>query len=370
MINNKPKSPIFGDIYRYIYNKGYTTRKSIAADLGLSFPTVTNNLQELIETGYVIIDGTLESTGGRKAYTYKCAPTSMFAVGLDITKHHLNVVLVNTLGELVDDDRFRINFEDTDAYYQFAAEQIDTLLASNDIAHDKILGVGISLPILLKDDQKTVTYAKVVTVDDTTYDRIGKFIHFPYLLFNDANSAGLAEWWNLSSEKTAVYIALNPSIGGATIDGKLLHTGDNNRASEFGHITIIPGGRRCYCGKKGCVDAYCSETVLSGFTDGNIQQFFQDLPYNVGYQNTFDDYLDHLALAANTLRVCYDCDIIVGGNVGANMGEEYIEVLKNKLIELNPFEDNAEYIRRCQYITSASAVGASLYYIKQFIENM
>lgn len=366
----KPKSPIFGDIYRYIYNNGGATRKSIAEALGLSFPTVTNNLQELMDNHYIHIDGTLESTGGRKAYTYKCTSNAMYAAGLDITKHHLNVVLVDTLGRLVDDARIRINFEDTDEYYAFAASQIDTILASNDIPNDKMLGVGISLPIILKNDQKTITYAKVITIADDAFDRMGKFFNYPYLLFNDANSAGLAEWWQTTSNKTAVYIALNPSIGGATIDGKFLHHGDNNRASEFGHITIIPGGKRCYCGKKGCVDAYCSETVLSGFTDGNLQQFFDDLPYNEGYQNTFDDYLDHLALAANTLRVCYDCDIIIGGNVGANMGEEYIDVLKSKLLELNPFDSDSEYIRRCRYITSASAVGASLYYITQFIENM
>ncbi|MDO4197284.1 MAG: ROK family protein, partial [Prevotellaceae bacterium] len=350
-------------------NRGASTRKLIARDLNLSLPTVTNNLQSLIESGHVYIDGTFESTGGRKAFTYKCCSDSGYAIGVDITKHHLNLVIVDMLGIMIADQRIRIYFEDTDSYYQTVSEHIESMLDSNEISRDKILGTGVSLPIIIAADQKTITYAKVIDIADGAHSRISKFIKYPVLLFNDANSAGFAEWWRSEIHNTAVYIALNPSIGGATINSKVLYTGDNNRASEFGHITIVPGGRRCYCGKRGCVDAYCSEYVLTNFTDGNLDQFFEELPNNAGYRNTFDEYLYHLALAVNTLRVCYDCDIIIGGNVGAHMGE-YVNVLKEKALALNPFDSDADYILPCHYITSASAVGAALHFIKKFVEEI
>lgn len=37
-----------------------------------------------------------------------------------------------------------------------------------------------------------------------------------------------------------------------------LWTGDTFQAGELGHMILIPGGRRCYCGKQGCADAYLS----------------------------------------------------------------------------------------------------------------
>ncbi|MFQ9799181.1 MAG: ROK family protein [Clostridia bacterium] len=52
-----------------------------------------------------------------------------------------------------------------------------------------------------------------------------------------------------------------------------MYTGSNLRAGEFGHNTLIPGGRRCYCGKEGCLDAYCSAKVLSNHTNGNLLEF-------------------------------------------------------------------------------------------------
>ena len=369
MSENRPKSPIFGDLYRYIYNNQETSRKQIAQDLGLSLPTIANNLQQLIDEDFIYIDGTSESTGGRKPNTYTCNPSAMYAIGLDITRNHLNIVLIDLSENIVDSERIRLAFEDTDEYYSYAAEKIEELLTANSIRREKLLGVGVSVPALLKEDQKTIGYLKVLDTDGQVYEHMAKFMKYPFLLYNDADSAGLAEWWLTTNRNTAVYIALNPSIGGATINGKNIYTGDNNRASEFGHITIIPGGKRCYCGRKGCVDAYVSEYNLSDFTDGNLQQFFDELDSNAGYQSVFNQYLDHLALAVNTLRVCYDCDVILGGNVGSYLSK-YIDILKEKTTRLNPFEENSDYIRVCQFKSFASAVGAALHFVQEFIRNI
>ena len=46
-----------------------------------------------------------------------------------------------------------------------------------------------------------------------------------------------------------------------------------------------------------------------------------------------DEYLDYLAFAVNNLRMCYDCDVIIGGTVGSHM-ERYIEDLRNKASQL------------------------------------
>lgn len=40
-------------------------------------------------------------------------------------------------------------------------------------------------------------------------------------------------------------------------------------------MTVIPDGKRCYCGKKGCLDAYCSALNLSELVDGKLERFFE-----------------------------------------------------------------------------------------------
>ena len=83
----------------------------------------------------------------------------------------------------------------------------------------------------------------------------------------------------------------------------------------------------------------------------------------------FDEYLDYLAIAVNNLRMCYDCDIVLGGNVGAYMAD-YIDLFRQKTIRLNPFETDGSFIRVCRYRTEASAVGAAAYYVNEFIQNL
>ena len=83
----------------------------------------------------------------------------------------------------------------------------------------------------------------------------------------------------------------------------------------------------------------------------------------------FDEYLDYLAIAVNNLRMCYDCDIVLGGNVGAYMAD-YIDLFRQKTIRLNPIETDGSFIRVCRYRTEASAVGAAAYYVNEFIQNL
>ena len=53
-----------------------------------------------------------------------------------------------------------------------------------------------------------------------------------------------------------------------------IYYGDRMHSGEFGHMTLEINGRQCYCGKKGCVDAYCNAQNLSNLTDGDLGRFF------------------------------------------------------------------------------------------------
>lgn len=358
-----------GDIYRTIYYHGPCSRQNIASCLGLSLPTVTNNLNRLKEYDLIYNCGFFESTGGRKANMLRCISNARYAAGIDITRNHLSIAIINLDSTIIASTRIRIPFEDTDPYYQFAAQEMENLITGNNIPKDKLLGTGISLPVIVGADQKSITYAAVIQVRDGIYPRMERHIPSPFLLFNDANAGGLAEAWISPSQRGEVYLSLSNSVGGAAINGKDISMGNNCRASEFGHMTIVPHGRKCYCGQQGCLNAYCSANLLANMTNGDLKRFFDELGENKGFQQFFDEYLDYLAIGVNNLRMCFDCDVILGGNVGAYM-TDYIHVLREKAVALNPYEQDADYIRVCHYKTEAAAAGAALHFVNQFVLEM
>ena len=153
MHEENTKARNLGDIYRTIYHKGSCSRQDIAAYLGLSLPTVTNNLNRLKADGLIHNSGFFESTGGRKANMLRCIPNARYAAGIDITRNHLSITIINLDSTIIASKRIRIPFEDTDAYYHFAAGEMKELIHANKIPKDKFLGTGISLPVIVGADQ-------------------------------------------------------------------------------------------------------------------------------------------------------------------------------------------------------------------------
>ena len=104
------------------------SQPELAAKVGNSWPTVLQNVKELMEMGLVQEVGTFESTGGRKAKAFAPVRNARYAVGLEITQNHIGAVLVDLSGELVRFERKKRPFERCDAYAAGLAELVKSLL--------------------------------------------------------------------------------------------------------------------------------------------------------------------------------------------------------------------------------------------------
>jgi glucokinase len=87
----------------------------------------------------------------------------------------------------------------------------------------------------------------------------------PAALQNDATAAALGEsrFGAGAGAATLLYLTVSTGIGGgAVVDGRV-HLGAAGNAAEFGHVTVRRGGRRCSCGRRGCIEAYASGTSIA-----------------------------------------------------------------------------------------------------------
>jgi len=88
----------------------------------------------------------------------------------------------------------------------------------------------------------------------------------PAVIDNDAKAACWGEYWLGAGRgvRHMVMFTLGTGIGGGiVIDGRLVHGSEDN-AAELGHMIIVPEGRRCNCGQRGCLEAYASATHTAG----------------------------------------------------------------------------------------------------------
>jgi predicted NBD/HSP70 family sugar kinase len=373
-------------VFRYINRHERLSKPELAQALGMSSPTVLFITNELIEKGVVREEGVFESTGGRKAKALSPIHDARFALGLDITLNHISIVLTNLSGETLEHVRMQKKFENSEQYRHFLLESLLIFNHNTSVPAEKLLGLGISLPGIINIQQKRLTYSHILNIFDIPCDEFSRDIPFPVAFTNDANAAALAELHNRQDFDHALYLSLSNSVGGALIFRKApylgeqrdtgawqndnLFMGDNFKSSEVGHMSLIPGGAQCYCGKKGCFDAYCNAKILARHAGGKLERFFEELAAgNPAFQVEWETYLDHLATQINSLRMLLDCKVIVGGYVGGFI-EPYLGDLRRRLRELDTFGGDGAYVEACAYRLEASALGAALLHIEAYINTI
>jgi len=87
-----------------------------------------------------------------------------------------------------------------------------------------------------------------------------KYFSVPVIVTNDANAAALGEliYGGGKGMRNFIMITVGTGLGsGFVVDGKVVY-GHDGFAGELGHTTVMPDGRQCACGKKGCLETYVS----------------------------------------------------------------------------------------------------------------
>lgn len=350
---------------RCILASGRVSQMELTQKLALSWPTILQNVKELVELGLVREDGMYASTGGRKAKAYAPVRDARVAVGIELAPDHVGVALADLGGNLLRQATGALRFSLEDIYFKYLGGLLQRFVEASGAA-DRILGVGIALPGIVDGERGVLRNSHALELRNVPLSRFTQQIPWPCRCLSAAHAAGLAEL--RGTEGDMVYLSLDDTVGGAILRDGELCLGDHLRAGAFGHMTLVPGGRRCWCGKEGCLDAYCSAKVLSDHAGGSLSAFFEELRSgDTGKRELWREYLEHLAAAVNNLHVSFDCGVMVGGRAGACL-EEFGELLRALLAERNPFEPDASYLKYGLRPKEAAAVGAALTQVEAFLQ--
>ncbi|MDO4977907.1 MAG: ROK family transcriptional regulator [Eubacteriales bacterium] len=338
-----------------LFQNDSITRQDIAKSLHISMPTTLQIVSELLEAGILMESGSLESTGGRKAKCLTLNVDAAYTVGINVGLHHVSMVLLNYGGEIVRDFRFQTEFRDQGSWYEELKTKTYNFLASCNVSMEQVLCVGISFPGIIDDEGGWILHSHVFNIHNVSLDLFRKMFPVPVAVFNDANSGGYTELQSYGEDYT--YLSLNESVGGAIIcDGKL-YRGDTFHAGEIGHMILVPDGDPCYCGKKGCADAFLSATKLMD-EDHEIQSFMKRV--EAGDEEAchrLETYLDWLAIFATNIRMVFNNKLIIGGEIGKII-DRFLPELCKKMEKYDLFSRSIDYIYPCKTKKNMMATGA------------
>ncbi|WP_305091715.1 ROK family protein [Prescottella sp. R16] len=180
-------------------------------------------------------------------------------VGIDVGGTSIRASVVDSGGEVLDSVRAPTP-QSADALERGIERAVRELAARHPVA-----AVGLAVAGFVDSDRTTVRFAPHLPWVDAPVARIlAERLGLPVVLEHDANAAGWGEsrFGAAAGGRNVVVVAIGTGIGAALlIDGRL-YRGSFGVAPELGHLQVVPGGRPCACGKRGCWERYCSGTAL------------------------------------------------------------------------------------------------------------
>ncbi len=307
---------------------------------------------------------------GRKASAYSIVPNYRIGIGVEILKEEVKIIAVDLYGEKIDRFVFQINYKNEDNYYQTVCNKILEFQDIAGISKEHILGIGFAMQALISPDKKSVLYGKILSCTGLSINAFTKYLPYPCSFVHDADSAAISELWVSPELKDAFYLSISKHLGASIISkGKIL-TGKHGHNSTIEHIQMQTKGILCYCGKTGCMETLCSLSALLK-KEESLEFFFLNLRNKEpSFLERWNYFLSNLAKAINMLHLVYDTDFILGGYLAPYLCEEDLAFLHEKIQQMTPFYESADFLLISKMPKHNISIGAALPYIQKFLNSM
>ena len=306
----------------------------------------------------------------------------MHAIGIDIGGTKIAGALVDSEGQIVRESRVPTPAKDIDALVGAVVGLINELSAGH-----KVLGAGVAAAGFVDAAQANIIYATNLTGrNEPLKAKLEALTDIPVIIENDANAAAWAEYRYGAGRgfKHMTMLTIGTGVGGAIITNSRMLRGGFGVAAELGHMRIVPNGRTCACGAKGCFEQYASGTALlraakelaasdqtSGVRLAELQREAGELTGAEVYQAITEGDPGALRILTElgtwigetvaSLSAILDPEVVVIGGGVSQAGDLLLNPIKQAFVANMPahgFRPELE-IKTAEFVNDAGVVGAA-----------
>jgi predicted NBD/HSP70 family sugar kinase len=228
---------------------------------------------ELIGAGLVVDAGALESDGGRPSMSLRVAPHFALVAGVDVGETRIRVELFDLAMTLLASADYPIDPAKPDpaTVVHHIAAGLAAVTERAGARRSDLLGVGVGVSGVVVQGQEAVVYAQTLGWDGVPLERmIRATTDVPLFIDNGAKTQGQAEMWFGAGRgaRHAVFALVGSGVGAAVVTNGATYRGVASSAGEWGHTTLVYGGRACRCGARGCLEAYVgAEAIIERYRE-------------------------------------------------------------------------------------------------------
>lgn len=325
---------------------GPTSRTQLTELTGLSAASVSGVTAELIAERLLVERsvGEAGASGGRRPIYLDIDYAAHYAVGLKLREDRIEAVLTDLSLKVVSHLTATLERQEPGYVVGLIRSIVRRLTRRAKVKADDLMGIGIGLSGIVDAERGVAVHAPLLHWEEVPLaGLVMEATGLPTWIDNDVNSFAAAQRLFGHGKHAASFltVAIGRGLGAALVVGGGLYRGRDGGAGEFGHNLIRPGGRRCSCGRAGCLEAYtAAPALLAGFNLGRPDPL-TDIQALLGRAAAQDPAaLEVLAEAGTTLGLhlsylvnTLNPELIVIGGEGAAFGEAYFGPLRRVLAE-------------------------------------
>lgn len=231
-------------VLRAIRAHGTLTKADLARQTGLAHPTVTNITKRLIARGLLRTAGMQRGGRGQPATRLVINPDGAYAIGINVDRDHITMVLADFAGTVKARLDQEIAFAMPEQVRSFYRRNLDRLLAMAGASQEAITGIGLALPdglgeIDLPGMPRDYVQWSSTNLEALFADPLGR----PIFVENDAAAAAIGEmqFGRGQREPSFFYILVSYGLGGGLVVGSRYDRGADGRSGEIGFMPVAAG---------------------------------------------------------------------------------------------------------------------------------
>ncbi len=323
-------------------------------------------MNSLVSEGLLVQVGADESVVGvgRKPQLITVNQKAKFTIGVSIQASQIRIAAVDLKSNIVAKQIRNIVFSNTSEYFTQVLMFVYRFIQLSEIEFTNVLGIGIAVPGIIDQENMTIISSRELGIENEHIEKSFKKALFPVWLENDAIASGRYIQEQYSDSGNLLFLSVGMHIKSALfIDGEP-YTGNNNRGIDLAHVCLVPDGKPCYCGRKGCVEQYLSLANISSDFGTELEDFLAEVAKGgEKYKNAFIEYKKWFSLAISNFYRTYNCNIALGGEnislLAPFAADFFADAESAAGTDMHLFFDNKP--------VESSAVGATLHFITEFI---
>ncbi len=191
-----------------------------------------------------------------------------YAVGIDIGGTKISVTLGTSTGKILARKKiFTRPGARSKACLKEIVAGVEIALRESGVPAKRLLGIGVGAPGAVNPRKGILPRSPNLPgwAGIPIARILGKKFRLPVYIANDANAAALGESVFGAGKRIndLIYVTVSTGVGSGIVIRGGVYEGAGFVAGEFGHMSIVPEGRKCNCGRRGCLETYASGTAIA-----------------------------------------------------------------------------------------------------------